>query len=118
LAPQLPFNRAYPVYGAKLFKQNIVTGCNCLYKDELNLFNDPLYQEQAEIVVGFQVGQYVYAHKVGSETSLKAIVIKINDDGTYNIKFDDNTVRDYVNISELSIYFPCNCDTIAATSFK
>jgi hypothetical protein len=114
IAPQLPFNRAYPIYGAKLFKQNIVTGCNCPIDADknLNIFNDPLYQEQADVVIGFQIGQYVYAHKVDSKTSLKAIVININDDGTYNIKFDDNTVRDYVNISELSIYFPCKCDTI------
>jgi hypothetical protein len=27
--PDVPFNRAFPVYGGKLFKQNIVTGCNC-----------------------------------------------------------------------------------------
>jgi len=112
LAPQIPFNRAYPVYGAKLFKQNIVTGCNCLYKSDTNLFNDPLYQNQPDVGIGFRIGQYVYARKLGSENLLRALVINVNDDGTYNIEFDDNIVRDYVNISELSIYFPCKCNTI------
>lgn len=27
--PNIPFNNAFPVYGGKLFKQNIITGCNC-----------------------------------------------------------------------------------------
>jgi hypothetical protein len=114
VAPQLPFNRAYPIYGAKLFKQNIVAGCNCPIDEsnsDTNLFNDPLYQIQSDMVIGYQIGQYVYAHKVGSETFLKALVIHINDDGTYNVKFNDSTVRDYVHVSELTIYFPCKCDT-------
>jgi hypothetical protein len=112
VAPQLPFNRAYPIYGAKLFKQNIVTGCNCPTdaNTNSNIFHDPLYKEQVDAVIGFQIGQYVYARKVDSETSLKALVINVNKNGTYNIKFEDNTVR--YNISDLSIYFPCKCDTV------
>ena len=67
---------------AKLFKQNIVTGCNCFNKDPTNIFNDPLYQEQVEMVIGFQIGQYVYAHKLGAKILLRALVIHINDDET------------------------------------
>ena len=27
--PVIPFNRAFPIYGGKTFKTNIVSGCNC-----------------------------------------------------------------------------------------
>ena len=113
IAPQLPFNRAYPIYGAKLFKQNIVTGCNCRDNSEINVFNDPLYQLPEEVTIGFSIGQHVYANKKGSDIFLKATVISINEDRTYNIVFtDDNTVRDYLDVSNLRTYFPCKCDEI------
>lgn len=32
--PDIPFNRAFPVYSGKIFKQNIVTGCNCPVDDK------------------------------------------------------------------------------------
>lgn len=110
IAPQLPFNRAYPVYGAKLFNQNIVTGCNCLDKPNANIFNDPLYQLPEEVTIEFSIGQYVYANKKGSDLFVKAKVININEDGTYNIVFtDDNIVRNNVDLSNLRTYFPCKC---------
>jgi hypothetical protein len=29
LLPEIPFNRAYPIYGDKIMKTSIVSGCNC-----------------------------------------------------------------------------------------
>jgi hypothetical protein len=39
-SPVIPFNPAYPIYGAKTIKTNIVTGCNCK-QDSEKIYNDP-----------------------------------------------------------------------------
>lgn len=47
----IPFNPAFPVYGGKTTKTNIVTGCNCLSTDptwtqadqSAQIYNDPLW---------------------------------------------------------------------------
>jgi len=39
LLPEIPFNRAYPVYGGKLFKTAIINNCNCPLNDDILLKN-------------------------------------------------------------------------------
>lgn len=111
---ELPFNRAFPIYGGKTMKTGIVNGCNCdiknitgteslLYKDS-GTFNE-LYPN---INLSLSVGNYVYALLPGSVTSCyaRAIVESINDDGSFNILFD-NGITDIQTLSQMRIYYPC-----------
>lgn len=61
--PEIKFNRAYPIYGSKLSKTNIVAGCNCplRYKPRqvLNDGNCVLKDQYKLSDYQFSVGQYV-----------------------------------------------------------
>ena len=110
--PYIPFNRAFPVYGGKTTKTNIVNNCNCPIgedlKQDLRIYNDPLWQPYPTSEYGFSVGSYVYAIQTGNDFYTRAIVTNISD-SMYTIKFDNGTVQT-VNVSELKVYFPCNCN--------
>jgi hypothetical protein len=113
----IAFNSAYPVYGGKTLKTNIISGCACpittpkkTYEDSIPLYYDRLYQSYPVTKIKFSVGQFVYAIKVGTTYYEKATILKINSDETYNIEFEDGTTEDNVNINYLKVYFPCNCD--------
>lgn len=114
----VPFNPAFPIYGGKTIKTNIVTGCNCpignnqeLSQEEIEkntlLYKNLLLQQDPNSPYSFSVGQYVYAIEPGNTYYSKAVVIAVNGD-MYTIRFDDGTT-DIQNISQLLIYFPCNC---------
>jgi hypothetical protein len=108
----IPFNPAFPVYGGKTTKTNIVNGCNCPINQNLNqdirIYNDQLYQEYASSQYAFSVGQYVYAIEPGTHYYSKALVTNV-DGNMYTIQFTDGTT-DIQNINKLLIYFPCNCE--------
>jgi hypothetical protein len=116
----IPFNPAFPVYGGKTTKTNIVNGCDCpIVKDEkqdIRIFNNPLYYPESNISYSFSVGQYVYAIKPGTNYFSKAEVTNV-DGNTYTIIFTDGTT-DVQNINQLLIYFPCNCDGLPSTDFS
>ena len=106
------FNPAFPIYGGKTTKTNIVNGCNCPIVKNLNqdirIYNDPLYYPYPSSQYSFSVGQYVYAIKPGTNYYSKALVINV-EGNTYTIQFEDGTI-DTQNINQLLIYFPCNCE--------
>ena len=112
----IPFNNAYPVYGGKTTKTNIVNDCNCPIvpqsenvKQDMRIYNDPLWQPYPSASYGFKVGDYVYAIRTGTNYYSKAQVIAISDDGIYTIQFEDGTEQTVNNVYELLIYFPCDC---------
>jgi len=110
----IPFNPAFPVYGGKTTKTNIVNGCDCPIeskaldeKQDIRIYNNPLYYPDPNNQYGFAVGDYVYAVKPGTNYFSKAVVTAVN--GTmYTIMFTDGTVATQ-NVNQLLIYFPCNC---------
>ena len=111
----IPFNPAFPVYGGKTVKTNIVTNCDCPIenqnmdlKQDINIYNNPLYQEEPSGNRTFQVGDYVYAVKPGTNYFSKAIVIAVDPDNMYTIQFEDGTI-DEQNVDKLLVYFPCDC---------
>jgi hypothetical protein len=111
----IPFNPAFPVYGGKTTKTNIVNGCNCPIESkaknqtqDIRIYNDPLYYPYTSSQYAFSVGQYVYAIEPGSHYYSKALVTNV-DGNTYTIQFTDGTT-DIQNINKLLIYFPCNCE--------
>lgn len=130
--PYIPFNPAYPVYGGKTLKTNIINGCDCpdiyvrpnqssnlpedvkvvqqeIKAQDIQIYNNPLYQEYPVSDLSFKVGDYVYAMKKDSDFYIRAIVIS-SEDNIYVVEFDDGTTE-FKNLSELKIYFPCNCET-------
>jgi hypothetical protein len=116
----IPFNPAFPVYGGKTTKTNIVNGCDCpIVKDvqqDIRIYNNPLYQEYPNSQYAFSVGQYVYAIEPGTDYYSKALVTNV-DGNTYTIMFEDGTT-DVQNIDQLLIYFPCNCYGTPLTDFS
>ena len=111
------FNRALPIYGGKTMKTNIVdTGCDCPIdinsseNQDVKIYNNPLWQPYPSGNLSFNVGDYVYAIKTGTDYYSKATVIEKLENDNYVIQFEDNTTQTS-NISELKIYFPCNCSS-------
>ena len=119
----IPFNPAFPVYGGKTTKTNIVNGCDCPIeskaldeKQDIRIYNNPLYYPDPNAQYGFSVGQYVYAIEPGTNYFSKAEVTVVNGN-TYTIVFADGTVA-IQNIDQLLIYFPCNCYGLPSTDFS
>ncbi len=116
-SPYIPFNRAYPIYGDKLFKTAIVSGCDCPEpkKEETllenafakNEFQDKIYKVTYE----FQVNQIVYAFKNNSKEISKAIILSIVGD-VYTIKFLDDNLIEYKAKGDLLIYKDDTCEPI------
>ena len=122
-APYIPFNRAYPIYGGKTFKTNIINDCDCpdldgtfsveankrIYGDILNTIQDKILR----IGYKFHVGDFVWAKKFQLDTKVfKAIIEKIVGN-VFTIRFlDDGTILD-TGLYGINIYFECNCiDTL------
>ena len=108
------FNPAFPIYGGKTVKTNIVTSCDCPIERNLNqdisIYNDPLYQEVPTVKYGFNIHDYVYAIQPGNNFYTRAIVTQVNGD-IYTVQFDNGTTPYVYNVYELKIYFPCNCES-------
>jgi hypothetical protein len=111
----IPFDCAYPVYGGKTMKTNIVdAGCDCPIglpdinnSQDIRIYSDLLWQPYPTSEYGFNVGDFVYAIENKNTFYSKALVIAINNN-IYTIKFDDGTTEDKT-VNELLIYYPCNC---------
>jgi hypothetical protein len=112
----IPFNPAFPIYGGKTTKTNLVSGCDCpvnatnaqeLTQDK-QIYNNPLWQPDPTGVYQFKVGDYVYAKQTGNNFYTRAIVTNISN-GIYTIQFDNGTIQSVSNVYDLLIYFPCNC---------
>ena len=106
----IPFNPAFPIYGGKTLKTNIVNGCNCdpNLKQDILIYNNPLWQPYPSASYGFNVGNNVYAIKSGTNFYSKATVTAVNGD-IYTIQFNDGTIQN-VDVNELLIYYPCECN--------
>jgi len=113
----IPFNPAFPVYGGKTVKTNIVTTCNCPIgnpnqnlQQNLRIYNNPLYQPYPSGNCSFNVGVYVYAIQAGNTFYTRALITDISN-GVYTIKFDNGVIQLVYNVNDLLIYFPCNCNS-------
>jgi hypothetical protein len=114
--PQIPFNPAFPVYGAKQFNTSIVSGCNCPPDknnrvDDSKLYNNPLFQNIDNVTFKYSVGMFVYVYEGNSKIKIKAEIIQDLGDNTFVIQFNDGNTKT-VTSSELTIYYPCNCNQI------
>jgi hypothetical protein len=100
----IPFNPAFPIYGGKTTKTNLVSGCNCSQEEYPKNYDYPPYPVAS---YNFNVGDYVYAKQNGNNFYTRAIIINENND-IYTIEFDNGTIQE-TNVNELLVYFPCNC---------
>lgn len=112
----IPFNNAFPIYGGKTMKTNIVdTGCDCPIstqeQQDLKIYNNPIWQPYPSGNLSFNIGDYVYAIKNDTTYYSRAIVTAKSEPEIYTINFDDGTIQT-ASISELLIYFPCNCTNL------
>jgi len=116
-APQIPFNQAFPIYGGKKFKTNIVNNCNCPLEEtglaDRRIYKSPLQNEIYSVEYTFNVGDFVYATK---NTGIighyyKAVIILAELNG-YLIQFVDDSTQEFKTKAELLIYFDCEkCTT-------
>lgn len=116
----IPFNPAFPIYGNKTTKTNIVNGCDCPIgtpadnkNQDSTIYGNPFAQAYPVAKYGFKVGSNVYAIENGNDFYTKATVISNNNNptvGPYEIKFADGTIQTFTNVNDLLIYFPCNCN--------
>jgi len=109
----IPFNPAFPVYGGKTTKTNIVSGCDCPIgsqsqnlTQDTQIYNNPFYQEDQVAAYKFNVGDYVYALPTGSSIYSKAIVLSVSN-GIYQIQFENGDIQPVTNVNELLIYYNC-----------
>jgi hypothetical protein len=114
----IPFNPAFPVYGGKTTKTNIVNGCYCPIgsqsenvKQDIQIYNNPYWQPDSDPVPNntFNVGNYVYAVQNGNYYHTRAIILNIKN-GVYLVKFDNGVEQIVPNVNDLLIYYPCNCN--------
>jgi hypothetical protein len=112
----IPFNPAYPIYGGKTTKTNIVTGCDCPIqtnaenlKQDIQIYNDPLWQPYPASNFSYSVGNYVYAIQTGNNYYTRALITNITD-GVYTVQFDNGTIQTITNLSDIQNYVPCNCN--------
>lgn len=119
LLSDIPFNRAFPIYGGKLFKTSIVNNCNCPIENpnsdittDLNIKDSLLYQDSTfnsnEIYDNndvYKVGDLVLAINKSSSNNypIKAIIVSIQKD-LIKILFLDDKTSQYVYTSELKLF--------------
>jgi hypothetical protein len=123
LLSHIPFNRAFPIYGGKVFKTSIVNNCNCPIENpntfittdpnlNTNIKDSLLYQDSTfnsnEIYDNndvYNVGDLVLAiNKSSSNNNLiKAIIVSIRKD-LIKIKFLDDNTNQEVYSSELKLF--------------
>jgi len=111
------FNPAFPIYGGKTTKTSIVSGCNCPQEDnaygkqDIQIYNNPIWQPEPTINYDFEVGEYVYAIQSGNTHYTRAIITN-NNNGIYTIKFDNGTIQQTTNVNDFLIYFHDKCENI------
>lgn len=124
---EIPFNRAFPIYGDKLFKTSIVNNCNCpidsknIIKDEI-LYEGSVIDEIYNVNYKFTVGDTVLALK--DKELFKAKILDINTQFV-TIQFLDNNEIQTVPINNLKLYIPikskfdlCNINKCAVPEKK
>jgi hypothetical protein len=110
------FNRAFPVYGGKNIKTNIINGCDCPnipdIKADNRIYGSISSATQDKILsvkYTYNIGDIVWSKKYDNNSTLyKAKIINIVD-GIYTVLFTDDDMVRNVYIEDLLIYFDCNC---------
>lgn len=114
----IPFNCAAPIYGGKIIKTNIVTGCGCPINNNNNalLYQGSNTMSSYPTALTFQLGQSVYAKEGNNTFYSHAVITEVNESlDLYTIQFDDGTTQ-FATSNNLLVYFPCNCNATTSTN--
>ena len=110
----IPFNPAFPIYGDKVMKTNIVTGCNCpIDKPGVNVYANPLFNPTFPMTNGpyqFRVGESVVI-AVSSKRWLFGQIVEDEGDNMYSVSTKINnksTILSMINGNDLTPSFK-NC---------
>jgi len=111
---EIPFNRAFPIYGGKVMKTSIITGCNCPIatdqKNYLKLYQNNLVDQNYDFNVGYQfgVGENVYISINDKQQS--ATIVDNLGDGNFIIKLaNGSTMIASQNDFAFKNKNTCNC---------
>lgn len=116
----IPFNPAFPIYGGKTVKTNIVSGCDCPigtpqqnYEQDLLIYNDPNWQPgPSGNYYVYSDGSHVYAKQPPNDYYTEGIITDIVVTGsstTYTVTFViSGVIQPGYTYSELIPYFACN----------
>ena len=120
----IPFNPAFPIYGGKTVKTNIVSSCDCPIgtpaqnlQQDIRIYNNPLYYpDPSNNYYIYSVGSVVYAQPDGKTFVSEGTITSINPTTptTYNVTFDDPTLTQKpggYTYNELTPYFNCDCSS-------
>ena len=113
----IKYNPAFPIYGGKTTKTNIIDGCDCPIESpvennvqDIKVYDNPLFYPYPSSNYGFNVGTFVYAIQDGNDYYTRAIILSKIEDDIYIIEFDNGTIQ-VNNFNDLLVYFPCNCSS-------
>lgn len=121
----VPFNPAYPVYGGKTIKTNIVSGCDCpigmhaaYFSQDVNIYDNPNYQPGPNNnYYVYSVGSLVYAKYSTNIFYSKGVITAITENppissSLYTVEFVIGGItvsQGGYTYSQLIPYFDCNC---------
>ena len=105
-------NLLSPIYGGKIVKTSIINKCACTEVSEQDKLiynsNDNLQDKILSVRYSFNIGDFVWAKQIDTDTNLyKGEIINIIDE-LYTVKFSENMIRN-IPYCELIIYFELNC---------
>ena len=121
----IPFNPAYPIYGGKTTKTNIVSGCNCPpeqnqeqnEKQNIQIYNNPIWQPDPINNFEFEVGNYIYAIQTGNTFYSRAIITDFSN-GIYTYQFDNKVIQKTTDINEFLLCFDDKCKPVDDVYYK
>ena len=129
------FNPAFPIYGGKTVKTNIVSGCDCNCppgtqiqycsnnSQDIRVYSDPNYQiDTSPNYYIYRIGSLVYAKYSTNNFYSKGTLIDISDNivpNTYTVEFDlinnsgekETVTQSGYIYNQLLPYFNCDCNT-------
>jgi hypothetical protein len=129
----IPFNPAFPIYGGKTVKTNIVSGCDCPigtpynnFSQDERLYTDPNYQpDPSNKYYVYNVGSLVYAKYSTNHFYSKGTITAISPisqdpptpSSTYTVQFviidsegvPQTKIQSGYTYNQLKPYFNCDC---------
>jgi len=108
---EIEFNRANPIYGGKVMKTSIVSGCNCpIVTDQENykkLYVNPVNETTDNVFVPyhFSVGEKIFININGKQTV--AIIEEDLGNGNFVIKLGNGSTM-IANKSNFLVYYNCS----------
>ena len=118
----IKYNSAFPIYGGKTVKTNIVNDCNCPirtpednFQEDIQIYEDSMWQPLPDADCSFQVGQYVFVMETGKNYYQKVVIIDINNN-IYTVQFEDGSEQD-VPFDKIK-YSTTQCKNIDTTNYS